>query len=139
MKHFALVLTTGMLLSLGISSAEAHPRHYAHSHRSHVVVEKQVVVKPAPVRNLVARTVGQLFDTVPNNHVRVVHQGRNYFVADGVYYVRDGARYKVVKPVTGVRIAALPSGYTTVRVNGQLRYRYNNITYRRVNNVYVVV
>lgn len=139
MKHSALTFTTGLLLSLGISSTEAHPRHFPHRHTQTVVVERQVAVKPAPVRNLLTRSVGDLFDTVPTYHVRVVHQDRNYYVADGVFYLREGIRYRVVKPAVGVRVTSLPRGYTTVRRGGVLHYRFNNVTYRRVNNVYVVV
>lgn len=143
MKLFTLAattITTAMMLSVGTSSAEAHPRLWPHSHASRVVVEKQVVVKPAPVRTAVASAVvGATFDTIPANHVRVVHAGRTYFINDGVYYVRNAGRYTVVKPVAGVRITTLPSGYSTIRINGRNHYRFNNVTYRRVNNYYVVV
>jgi hypothetical protein len=143
MKLFTLTATAAtaaMMLSLGISSAEAHPRLWPHSHATRVVVEKQVVVKPAPVRTAVARAlVGATFDTIPANHVRVVHAGRTYFVHDGVYHVRNAGRYTVVKPVAGVRITTLPRGYSTVRISGRTHYRFNNVTYRRVNNYYVVV
>lgn len=94
MKLFTLTATAAtaaMMLSLGINSAEAHPRLWPHSHATRVVVEKQVVVKPAPVRTAVARAlVGATFDTIPANRVRVVHAGRTYFVHDGVYHVRNG-------------------------------------------------
>lgn len=139
MKNFPLLMTSGLLLFLGISSAEAHPRWYPHSHQRQVVVERQVVVKPAPVRNVVVRTVGSLFDTVPDYRIRVVHAGRTYYVADGIYYVRDNGRYRVVRPVSGIRVASLPRGYTTVRIGGVVHYRFNDVTYRKVNNVYVVV
>ena len=136
----AATATTAFLLTASMNSAEAHPRLYPHSHNTRVVVEKQVVVKPAPVRNVVARAlVGQVFDTLPANHVRVVHSGRTYFVHDGVYYVRSGARYTVVKPVAGIRVATLPRGFTTVRINGRTHYRFNDVTYRKVNNYYIVV
>lgn len=136
----ATAITATILLSLGMNSAEAHPRLWPHSHASRVVVEKQVVVKPAPVRTAVARAVvGATFDTIPANHVRIVHAGRTYFIHDGVYHVRNAGRYTVVKPVAGVRIMTLPSGYSTVRINGRTHYRFNNVTYRRVNNYYVVV
>lgn len=139
MKHHVLTVTTGLLISFFINSAEAHPRHSLLGHNRTVVVEKQVVVTPTPVRNLVARAAGDLFDTVPSHHVRIVHQGRNYYVADGVFFVREGARYRVVRPIAGIRVAALPRGYTTVRIGGVEHYRFNDVTYRRVNKVYVVV
>ena len=143
MRRLIIVASIGLLASVSMSGAQAHPRHNLHSHHSHVVVKKEVVVKPAPVRNLVARTVartvGTVFDTLPANHVRVVHAGRTYFLHDGIYYARQGARYVVVKPVAGIRVASIPTGYSTVRIGGRTHYRFNNVTYRRVNNYYVVV
>ena len=139
MKRLMVTASLGLMVTMGFDAAEAHPRVYAHSHHKHVVVKQDVVVRPAPVANLVARTIGSAFNTIPANHVRVVHSGRTYYVHDGVYYVREGARYVVVKPVTGIRVTSLPRGYTTVRIGGRTHYRFNGITYRRVNNYYVVV
>ncbi|MCG8415029.1 MAG: DUF6515 family protein [Pseudomonadales bacterium] len=139
MKRVTIAASLGLIMSLAFTTAEAHPRNYAHGHHNHVVVQRGVVVRPAPVANLVARTVGAVFDTLPANHVRVVHAGRTYYLHDGVYYARQGARYVVVKPVAGIRVTSLPRGYTTVRIDGRTHYRFNSVTYRRVNNYYVVV
>ena len=139
MKRFLVTAGLGLMMATGISVAEAHPRHYSHSHSKQIVVKRDVVVRPAPVANFVARTIGSAFDTIPANHVRVVHLGRTYYLHDGVYYVRNGGRYVVVKPATGIRVTSLPRGYTTVRINGSTHYRFNNVTYRRVNNYYVIV
>ncbi len=139
MKGITALASMSILMSLTLTAADAHPRLFPHSHNNHVVVKKEVVVRPAPVRNLVSYAIGSVFDTIPANHVHVVHAGRNYYVHDGIYFQRVGARYVVVKPVAGVRLATLPRGYTTVRINGRTHYRFNDITYRRVNNYYVVV
>jgi hypothetical protein len=136
-KGLTALAGMGVVFGLMIGSANAHPRLFSHSHQ--VVVKKEVVVNPAPVRNLVAYTIGATFDTLPRNHVRVAHLGQNYYVHDGVYFQRKGARYVVVKPVTGIRVTTLPRGYTTVRIGGRTHYKFNNVTYRRVNNYYVVV
>lgn len=137
MKGLKLAASASLVFGLAISAADAHPRLFPHNH--HVVVKKEVVVKPTPVRNLVAYSIGAAFDVLPANHVRIVHQGRNYYFHDGVYFQRKGGRYVVVKPVSGVRITTLPRGYTTVRVDGRTLYKFNNVTYRRVNNYYIVV
>lgn len=137
MNGLKIAASLGLVLGLAVSSAEAHPRLFSHNH--HVVVKKEVVTRPAPVRTAVAYTIGAAFDTLPANHVRVVHSGRNYYFHDGVYFQRNGSRYVVVKPVSGIRITTLPRGYTTVRVDGRTLYKFNNVTYRRVNNYYVVV
>ena len=139
MKRLMVTASMGLILATGLSVAEAHPRVYTHSHHKHVVVKNDVVVRPAPVANLVARTIGSAFNSSPANHVRVVHLGRTYYLHDGVYYVKERGRYVVVKPVAGIRVTSLPRGYTTVRINGRTHYRFNNVTYRRVNNYYVIV
>lgn len=143
MKGFMVVanLILAMVLVSGaaMNTAEAHPRVFAHSHHKHVVVKKEVVVRPAPVRNLVSYAIGSAFDTIPSGHVHVVHGGRNYYVHDGVFFNRVGNRYVVMKPVAGVRVATLPRGFTTVRIDGRTLYRFNDVTYRRVNNYYIVV
>ncbi len=90
MKSLSLVTavaSVGLVFGLAVSSADAHPRIFPHSHGKHVVVKKEVVVKP----------------------------------------------------VVGMRVVSLPRGYTTIRVDGRTLYRFNNVTYRRVNNYYIVV
>ena len=64
-----LTIVASLVLGLAVSAAEAHPRLFPHSHNRAVVVKKEVVVKPAPVRNAVAYTLGAAFDTIPGNHV----------------------------------------------------------------------
>ncbi len=139
MKRVTIAASLGLIMSLAISSAEAHPRIYSHTSHSRVVVQRDIVVRPAPAANLVARTIGAVFNTLPANHVRVVHAGRTYYVHDGIYYARQGARYVVVRPVAGIRVTSLPRGYTTARIDGRIHYRFNDVTYRRINNYYVVV
>ena len=139
MKFVTLAAVTSLMLVMGMNTAEAHPRKHHHTHTTRVVVDRDVVVRPAPVRTAVARVVGSVFDVLPDNHVRVVHAGRTYYVHDGIYYVREPRGYVVVKPVTGIRVTTLPRGYTTVRVGGETLYRYRDITYRRIDGVYIVV
>lgn len=135
----AVVGLAGLILALGSPVAQAHPGPHRHLHGNTVVVQRNVVVDPAPVRNLVARTVGEVVTVLPASHIRVSFQGRTWFVDDGVFYSRHPRGYVVVQPVAGLRLASLPRGYTTVRSGRTVHYRYRGITYRRVNNYFVVV
>ncbi|MDP6536409.1 MAG: hypothetical protein QGG02_08825 [Gammaproteobacteria bacterium] len=137
MKFFTGVTTFGLMLLLGMSSAQASP-HHRHVHK-HVVIERKAVVKPAPVRTAIVRVATAALRTLPVGHVRVVHGGRSYFVHDGVYYVKEPRGYVVVRPVGSIRLASLPRGYVSVRVGPDTLYRYNDVYYRRTNGVFIVV
>lgn len=139
MKNPLVGISAALVLAANMSSAEAQARLFAPTYQKRVVVKQQVVVRPAPVRNLTVRTIGSAVDVLPANHVRVVHAGRTYFFHNGNYYLREGARYLVVRPLAGIRVTSLPRGYTTVRINGNLRYRYNDVLYRRSGNYFIVV
>lgn len=128
----ALALSLG-LLGIG-SSAEL-------SAAPAVLMTRTVVVnRPMPVRSATARVPTAIaLASLPRNHVRVVHVDRNYYIADGLFYVRQGRGYVLSTPVAGVTVASLPRGFTTLRRNGQVFYRYSGISYRRVANGFVVV
>jgi hypothetical protein len=138
MKLLALLSAATFTLFMGMDSVYAGS-HPGHSHKR-VVVERNVVVhKPAPVRTAISRIVGSVFSSIPASHHRVVHAGRIYYIHDGVYYAKRVNGYVVVNPVAGIRLTSLPRGYTTVRVNGETLYSYNQISYRRTNGVFIVV
>jgi hypothetical protein len=137
MKFFTGVTTFGLMLLLGMSSVQASP-HHRHIHK-HVVVERKLVVKPAPVRTAIARVATATLRTLPVGHVRVVHSGRTYYMHDGIYYVKEPHGYVVVQPVAGIRLASLPRGFVTVRAGADTLYRYNDVYYRRTNGVFIVV
>lgn len=138
MKLLTLISAATFTFFMGLDSAYAGP-HPGHQHKR-IVVERNVVVhKPAPVRTAISRVVGSVFHSIPSSHHRVVHAGRIYYIHDGVFYAKRANGYVVVNPVAGIRLASLPRGYATVRINGQTLYRYNQINYRRVNGVYIVV
>jgi len=128
-----------VILVLGATTAQAHPGKHRHVHGRTVVVERNVVVNPAPVRNLVASAIGDIVTDLPASHRRISFQGRTYFVADGLFFNRHARGYVVVRPVAGLRMATLPRGFTTVRQGGTVRYRYRGVTYRRVGGYYFVV
>ncbi|MEQ8952769.1 MAG: DUF6515 family protein, partial [Gammaproteobacteria bacterium] len=114
----------------------AHPQRVVHRT---VVVERDVVVKPAPVRAAIAATTTAVLRSLPAGHTRLVHAGKTYYFHDGIYYVREPRGYVVVKPVSGIRLTSLPRGYVTVRVGNDLHYRYRDISYRKLGGVFIVV
>lgn len=135
MKLFPLVTTVSLVLVLGMTSAQARPFHHTHQR----VVERHVVVKPAPVRTAVSRLASAVLNVLPPNHVRVQHHGETYYYHDGIYYLRQPHGYVVVRPVAGLRVASLPSGYVTVRRGRNPLYRFNDVYYRRDNGFFIVV
>ena len=137
MKFTALATTMGLSLLLGMSAAQASP-HPHHSHKR-VVVAHKVVVKPAPLRTAISGVASVVRHTLPADHVRLVHSGRTYYVHDGIYYVKEPHGYVVVQAVAGIRLTSLPRGYTSYRVGGETRYRFNNVHYRKAGSVYIVV
>ncbi len=136
MKRFSVIAMAGLLLAFNTQVAAADPVRVVHKT---VVVERDVVVKPAPVRTAVARVTTAALRSLPAGHIRLVHAGKTYYFHDGVYYVREPRGFVVVKPVRGLRITSLPRGYVTVRVGNEVHYRYRDVSYRRVNGVFVVV
>ena len=137
MKMPMIAIVSTLMFSCSAADVEAHPRHANHKT---VVVERHVVTKPAPVRNVVNKlVVGAVVNALPVGHSRHVHLGRTYYFHDGHFYEPVARGYKVVRPVAGIRVSSLPRGHVTVRINGATHYRYRDVTYRRVNGYYVVV
>ena len=137
MKLLPLATTASLMLFIGMNSAQARPYHHVHKH---VVVERHVVVKPAPVRTALRRvTTRTILSVLPSNHVRVVHNGETYYYHDGIYYLRESRGYVAVKPVIGLRVVSLPSGYVKIRRGRDTLYRFNDVYYRRDNGFFIVV
>jgi len=133
----SLLVAAAMLV---VVSAEAHPKNYRHSHsHGRALNSAEVVVVNAPARGWSRAAIGEVIDSLPRSFVRVEFGGRQYFVKDGVYFQRHNRGYVRVQPIVGMRVAALPAGFVTVKVNGATRYRFAGVTYRRVNNYFVVV
>lgn len=137
MKILPLATTFCITCLIGIGSAQAAP-HHNHIHKR-VVVQRQVVVKPAPVRTAVMHLTSAVITSLPIGHSRIVHAGNTYYYHDGVYYKRAAQGFIIVKPVIGIRVAELPRGYVTVRRGRESLYRVNDVYYRRDNGFYVVV
>ena len=137
MKLLPLATTVSLMLFVGMNSAQARPHHHSHKR---VVVERHVVVKPAPVRTAIKRVAAStVLRVLPTNHVRVVHLGETYYYHDGIYYIREPRGYVVIKPIAGIRIASLPSGYVTIRSGRGTLYRFNETYYRKDNGFFIVV
>lgn len=60
-----------------------------------------------------------------NNNRSVYHpvtsRGQNYFYRDGLYYRRQGSRYRVIDPPLGIRVGFLPQSAISVAI-GTHRY-----------------
>lgn len=69
----------------------------------------------------------------------VVHNSRNFYYADGVWYRARGRNYVVCAAPAGVRLTTLPRGSRVVYVNGRRLYHYRGIWYKRTGRNYVVV
>ena len=72
--------------------------------------------------------IGVRLLSLPARHTRVTIGTTVYYYADGVYLVRRGGGYVVVRSPVGARVAFLPYGFRSVWV-GPRRYFYVNSTY----------
>jgi hypothetical protein len=77
---------------------------------------------------------------LPQSHITVKHTGSSFIYSRGVYYRRHPHGYVVVRPPFGLRIRALPFGYTTFSVGAVPYYYYYGTyySYDPVSKVYVV-
>lgn len=132
MKYLAISSLLSVSMLVVVNTAQAIEQTITRT----VVVERQVTAQ-SPARRVVSRVAA--LSSLPTRHATVVHAGRTYYVADGRYYLKQLRGYVAVTPVAGIRVKTLPNGVVTVRRNGQLIHRYNNINYRRINGFYVVV
>ena len=69
----------------------------------------------------------------------VVHNKRNFYYADGVWYRNRGRNYVACAAPAGLRLATLPRDSRVVYVNGRRLYTYRGIWYKRAGRNYVVV
>ena len=69
----------------------------------------------------------------------VVHNGANFYFANGVWYRPHGRKYIVCKAPIGLRVRYLPKGYRVVRINGKKYYRYNGIYYTKKRGYFTVI
>ena len=137
MKLVTLATSVGCILLLMMSSAQARPHPY-NSHR-HIVVEKKVVVRAAPVRAKINYLATHRLAALPAGFVRLSWVGETYYYVNGLYYMKQGRGYGLVRPVAGLAVASLPSSYTRVRIGGDHLYRYNEVNYRKINGFFIVV
>lgn len=69
----------------------------------------------------------------------IVHRNVRYYRSNGVWYVKQNRRYRVVSAPAGVRVTTLPRGYRVVKVRGVKYYKYNGVYYKRSGRNYIVV
>lgn len=63
-----------------------------------------------------------------------------YHYDNGVYYEEQSSGgYKVVPAPVGVTVSSIPSGYTTINVDGTEYYYYGGAFYTKVSKSYTVV
>ena len=132
----ACALGCTLLFSATTAAAEPLHRHYhKHGVHTHRVVNKVVVTRPAPVRTVAALSLASL----PVGYARIVHDGDTYYFSEGRYYQKRSHGFVVVTPRAGFRVTTLPRGYTVVRERGVTFYSFNNVRYRKVDGLFVVV
>ena len=69
----------------------------------------------------------------------IVHKNKRFFFANGVWYRAGKRGYVVTAAPVGLRIKALPSGYSVVVVRGKRYFRYKGITYQKRRGHFYVV
>ena len=85
--------------------------------------------------------LGYSVRTLPKKHHTSRFKNRDYFFNDGIWYTSYGTDFRVVIAPAGIRIAKLPSRYSTIWHNRRAYY-YANSTYyiwEPTYNSYVVV
>jgi len=112
------------------NSASANPGHTAKKHvRVHNSHHPHKVLHAHPVKRL------------PAGAVSIVLHGISYWVANNVYYVKEGGNYVVVSAPVGQRIKHLPDGAVVVTHGGVRYYHHAGIHYKwhPAERVYEVV
>lgn len=145
MKLFSVTSATAALacaLLISTPSVSAEPLHKSnHRHvvvHTHRVANKIVVARTAPIRTITTvSAVGM--KSLPAGYVRFLHDDETFYYNEGVYYSKKPYGFVVVKPRTGFRVAALPSGYRIIRDGGATFYSFNKIRYQKLDGFFVVV
>lgn len=83
---------------------------------------------------------GPRYSSRPRNSVSIYFGSTPYYYTDGYYYGYYGGYYQPVFPPYGLRISALPCGYSRIYIGANPFYYYNGIYYREYNdNSYEVI
>ncbi len=133
-------LACALLMSAPSVSAESlrksnHRHVVVHTHRA---ANKVVVSRAAPIRTVAIASAVSM-KSLPVGYVRFLHGDEMFYYNEGVYYTKKPSGFVVVKPRAGFRVAALPSGYRTIRDRGVTFYSFNKIRYRKLDGFFVVV
>jgi hypothetical protein len=105
-------------------------RHVHHGHR----VRRKVVVRKAHVRYARLPRWGSVVAVVPSAAILVSTSQHTYHFHDGIFYAPRSNDFVVVRPVVGVRVKLLPSGYRTVLVSKRNYYYYYGTFYSKAND-----
>ena len=114
MKTFKLMLLT-LIVTISFSSCTA----------------QRTVVKVYPKHGTVVTTLSK-----PRV---IVHQKRNFYFANGVWYKAQGRKYVVCAAPVGIKVRQLPRGNKLVVVNGRKLYNYKGVWYKKSGKHYIVV
>ena len=78
--------------------------------------------------------VGLRVDRIPTNKLRFRKNGRDFYLARGVFYARAQYGFRIVQPPIGARLGFLPRGARGVFVNGQHYYKIDNVLLEPIAN-----
>ncbi len=122
-----IVLLTSVLESMAQRRVVSTPRRtVVQTPRGTVVYRKQPVVRPV--------------HRMPRTTVVVHHNGSPFYYSGGMFYASRSGAYIRVAPPVGIRVTALPVGYTRVVVGPTPFFYFGGIFYTLTEHQeYVVV
>lgn len=108
---------------------------FAQTQRVVVTPRTVVVTKHSPrvvKRYYGGPRYGYVVTKVPGRTTVVQFNGAEYHYHRGVYYIKKSGSFVVVHPAIGLRIRALPTGYSRIVVAGIPYFYYYGVYYRPV-------
>jgi hypothetical protein len=126
---YSLPVFFSVALLLFVADAQAQRRYYPRS-RGRVVYQRS----PVMVRHYSPRIYAY-----NRPFVSINFGGMGYRYQHGYFYRPMGTSLQVVVPPFGIRVGALPMGYSTFMMGAVPYYYYNNVYYRQQDKEYEVV
>ena len=156
MKKSALLPLILILISFGLTANAQRPKKVAlKKNKAKITVAKhpngkKVVIKKKPRRRVNRVTVahfhykhlprrGAVVTSINSKSLTVNFKGIGYRSYAGIWYRPQGKRWVVVRTPIGVRIKALPAGYSRCLVNSRTYFYYYGTYYIKTNNEYEAV
>ncbi|MFD1552867.1 hypothetical protein DNU06_08115 [Putridiphycobacter roseus] len=140
-----LKITLAILLLIGFSSTGIAQKNKPNQktnnkaknkaapvHKTSPVNRSKVQYKSAPKKVVTVRNI-------PNNAVKVKHNGQTIFYTNNKFYRQNAGRYIPAIPAKGFRIKTLPVGYTVIVHNNRNFYYQNGIYFIQSNKEYEVI